>query len=315
MKIVILDYKTLGDDLDLSVFDKFGEVIKYPVSSSEEAKTRLVDADVVVLNKTTLSAEVLACARRLKLICKTAVGYDNVDVDYCKENGISLTNTPAYSTNSVAQVTVAMACSLLTKLDAYRSFVHGGEYFGSISANKLEPYFHDFSKLTWGIVGFGNIGAKVAQIASAFGCKVLVSSRTQKQGFVNLPLEDLLSQSDVISLHCPLTADTRGLIGEKQLAKVKKSAIIINVARGAIWDEQAVAEALLQEKIGGIGCDVFTQEPLMPTHPFAKILRCENAILTPHMAWGSVESRQKCIDMVADNIRAFFDGKPQNIIV
>ena len=315
MKVVILDYETLGLDLDLSVFDKYGKIAKYPTSSEIEAKTRLADADVVVLNKTPLTAEVLACAPNLKLICKTATGYDNVDVNYCKTHGIRLTNTPAYSTNSVAQVTVTMACMLLTKLNVYKDFVRSGEYFKSVSANKLTPTFNQFDGLTWGIVGFGNIGKKVAKIAEALGCKILINSQTIHHEAHCVTLSQILLNSDVISLHCPLTDQTRGLIGVEQLKLLKKSAILINVARGAVWDEQAVANALLDGKIGGIGCDVFTQEPITPLHPFAKILHLDNAILTPHMAWGSVQSRNKCINMVVDNIDAFFAGKPTNIVV
>lgn len=316
MKIVILDYKTLGDDLDLSPFDKLGEVTKYPYSSSDEAKIRIADAEVVVLNKTALTAEVLAQAKKLKLICKTATGYDNVDVDYCKAHGITLTNTPAYSTDSVAQVTVAMACSLLTKLDAYRNHVHSGEYFNSPSANKLSPFYHEFSSLTWGIVGFGNIGRQVSKVAVALGCKVLAYSRKQQkcEGVEHVSLNQLLTKSDIISIHCPLTQETQGLIGKAQIAQMKNTVTLINVARGAIWDEEAVADALLDNRIGAIGCDVFTQEPLTASHPFAKILKCDNALLTPHMAWGSVQSRQKCMNMVMDNIKAFFNGNPTNVV-
>ena len=315
MKVVILDYATLGSDVNLSVFDKYGDVTLYPVTTEDEAKTRLVDAEVVVVNKTPLTAKVLENAPKLKLICKTATGYDNVDLDFCKQHGISLTNTPAYSTNSVAQVTVAMACCLLTKLNEYRDFVHNESYFHSDTPNKLTPSFHQFDGLTWGIVGFGNIGKQVAKIARALGCKVLVNTRTPCADENCVSLSRLLSDSDVISLHCPLTDQTRKLIGEEQLKLLKKSAVIINVARGAVWDEQAVANALLEGKIGGMGCDVFTQEPLTPDHPFKKILRLDNVILTPHMAWGSVESRNKCISMVVDNIDAFFAGNPTNIIV
>ena len=315
MNIVILDYKTLGDDLDLSGADKFGNVTKYPVTKQEDAAERLKDADVVIVNKVKMNESALKDAKNLKLICETATGYDNIDTEYCKKRGIAVANTPAYSTACVAQVTVSMACSLVTHLHEYRRFVHNGGYQNSVSANMLEPVYHEMSGMTWGIIGLGNIGKGVAKIAEAFGCRVIASKRTPDPDFECVELDYLLKNSDIISIHCPLTDKTRGMIGKVQLEMLKKNAIIINVARGAVWDEQAVADAIIENKIGGIGCDVFSYEPIDEKHPFVKILDRDNVLLTPHMAWGAFESRTRCFNTVLSNIEAYLNGKEQNRIV
>lgn len=314
MNIVILDYKTLGEDLDLSGASKFGNVIKYPVTSQDEAAIRIKDADIIIVNKVKMNESVLKDAKNLKLICETATGYDNIDIEYCKSRNILVANTPAYSTSCVAQVTVSMACSLVTHLHEYRRFVHSGAYQNSISANMLEPVYHEMDGLTWGIVGFGNIGRGVAKIADAFGCKVIVNKRTPVNDFECVSLDELLLRSDIISIHCPLTDKTRGIIGKEQLSKMKKNAILINVARGAVWDEEAIANAVLNKEIGGIGCDVFSYEPIDNNHPFVKILDCDNVLLTPHMAWGSFESRTRCFNTVLSNIEAYLNGIEQNLI-
>ena len=314
MNIVILDYKTLGGDLDLSGAEKFGKVIKYEASTQDEAKERVREADVIIVNKVKMTEDVVENAPNLKLICETATGYDNIDIAYCARRGIKVANTPAYSSACVAQVTVSMALSLITHLNEYRNFVHNGSYQKSVSANMLEPIYHEVEGLTWGIIGFGNIGRKVAAVASALGCKILVNKRHPVSDFECVDLDTILKKSDIISIHCPLSNETRGMIGKEQLAKMKKSAIIINVARGAIWDEGAVADAILNGTIGGMACDVFSHEPLPKEHPFNKILDKENVILTPHMAWGSYESRTRCFNTVLSNIEAYLDGREQNLI-
>ncbi len=315
MNIVILDYKTLGEDLDLSGASRYGTVIKYPVTKQEDAAQRLMDADIVIVNKVKMNESSLRDAKNLKLICETATGYDNIDTEYCKRRGIAVANTPAYSTACVAQVTVSMACSLMTHLQEYRRFVHEGGYQNSISANMLEPVYHEMSGMTWGIIGFGNIGRGVGKIAEAFGCRVIVNKRTPVKDFECVELEYLLKNSDIISIHCPLTEQTRGMIGKKQLDMMKRDAIIINVARGAVWDEAAVANAITNGTIGGIGCDVFSYEPIDEKHPFIEILNRDNVLLTPHMAWGSFESRTRCFNTVLSNIEAYLEGREQNRVV
>ena len=315
MNIVILDYKTLGEDLDLSGAEKFGTVTKYPVTKQEDAAERLRDAHVVIVNKVKMNEGALKDAKNLKLICETATGYDNIDTEYCKSRGIAVANTPAYSTACVAQVTVSMACSLVTHLNEDRRFVHEGGYQNSVSANMLEPVYHEMAGMTWGIIGCGNIGKGVAKIAEAFGCKVIVNKRTPDPDFECVELDYLLKNSDIISIHCPLTDKTRGMIGKEQLQMMKKSAVIINVARGAVWDEAAVADAILDGTIGGVGCDVFSYEPIDEKHPFVKILDRDNVLLTPHMAWGAFESRTRCFNTVLSNIEAYLNGKEQNRVV
>ncbi len=314
MNIVILDYKTLGEDLDLSPVYKYGNVIKYPTTSQNEAAERVKDADIVIVNKIKMTEDVVKNAKNLKLICETATGYDNIDIKYCNEHGIRVANTPAYSTGCVAQVTVSMVCSLITHLNEYRSFVHEGKYQKSGTANCLVPIYHELDGLTWGIIGFGNIGKAVGRIAEAFGCKLLVNKQTPVEGYECVELDTLLKKSDIVSIHCPLTEKTRGMIGERELDIMKQNAIIVNVARGAIWDEEAVANAILENKIGGMGCDVFSVEPFSDSHPFNKLLDLENVLLTPHMAWGSFESRTRCFSTVVSNIDAFLNGKEQNLV-
>ena len=314
MNIVILDYITLGEDLDLSPAAKFGKVIKYPTSTQDEAKARVKEADIIIVSKVKMVEDVLVNAPNLKLICETATGYDNIDLEYCKKRGITVCNTPGYSTYCVAQVTVAMASYLMTWLGEYRNFVHNGGYSESNSANMLKPVYHEFYGRTWGIIGCGNIGKAVHDVAKALGCNVIVNKRNPVSEFECVSLKELLKRSDIISIHCPLTDLTRGMIGEKEIALMKKDAIIINVARGAVWDENAIANAISDNKIGGIGCDVYSVEPFRNDHPFRKILDKENVCLTPHMAWGAFETRTRCFNTVVSNIEAYLNGCPKNIV-
>ena len=315
MTIVILDYITLGDDLDLSCACELGEVIKYPTSTQEEAKERVKDADVIIVNKVKMVKDVLENAPKLKLICETATGYDNIDIEYCKSRGIAVANTPGYSTYCVAQVTVSIASYLMTRLGEYRNFVHSGNYSTSNSANRLSPVYHEFYGRTWGVIGFGNIGRAVGNVARALGCNVIVNKRNPVSDFECVSIDELVKRADIISIHCPLTDETRGMIGEKEIALMKNDAIVINVARGAVWDENAMTDAILNDKIGGLGCDVYSVEPFRNDHPFAKILDKENVCLTPHMAWGAFETRTRCFNTVASNIEAYLNGKAQNRIV
>ena len=314
MKIAILDYATLGYDLDLSGASKFGEVIKYETTSKEEIKDRITDVDIIIVNKIKITKDVLQYANKLKLICETATGFDNIDIDACREKGIVVTNTPAYCSDCVAQLTVSMALSLYTHLFEYRSFVHNGSYSKSNTANKLTPVFHEIAGKIWGIIGYGNIGKKVAKIASSLGCDILLYKRTKVDDYPCVDLNTLLDKSDIISIHCPLNDNTRNLIDSSSISKMKKDVIIINVARGGIWDEEAIADAIIKSRIGGIGCDVFTKEPFDINHPFSKIYDYDNVILTPHMAWGSYESRKRCFDIILSNIESFLSGNTKNVV-
>ena len=315
MNIVILDYGTLGYDLDLSGAEKFGNVIKYEFTSAQEAPGRIKDADIIIVNKVKLTENVLRDAKNLKLICETATGYDNIDTEYCRMHGIKVANTPAYSTYCVAQVTISMASYLMTHIGEYRNHVHSGEYSKGSNANCLIPIYNEFFGKTWGIIGFGNIGKAVYKIADALGCNILVNKRTPEFPYNCVDLETLLRESDIISIHTPLTPETKNLIDKNAIDLMKKNAIVINVARGGVWDEASIAEAISNGKIGAIGCDVYSAEPMSENHPFSKILDKENVILTPHMAWGAIETRERCFNTVLSNIDGYLNGSCKNIVV
>ncbi len=319
MKIAMLDSATLGDDIThteiLDMFSPLGEVFIYANSNREMVSERIADCDVAVLNKCELDGEVLENAKKLKLICLCATGYDNVDIDYCKEHGIAVCNLRGYSTDSVAQVTTSIVLALVNHLWAYDRYVHTGSYAKSGKPNHLLPVYHEVSSMTWGIVGCGEIGRRVAQIAEVMGAKVIVYTRSDSHGYEKVSLEELCKRADIITLHTPLTEDTYHLINEERIALMKKNAVIVNVARGAVIDEAAVAEALLQGKIGGIGIDVYESEPIKVSSPFAKLYGIRNVILTPHMAWGSYEARMRALMQVKDNITSFVNGEKLNRVV
>lgn len=315
MKIVILDKSTLGEDIDLTPIYNLGECTEYPTTAFEQVSERVKYADVIVTNKIKLNADTLKGAERLKLICVAATGYDNIDTQYLSENGIALCNVPGYSTDSVAQVTVSMVLSLVTHLSEYRDFVHSGEYSKSGVANKLSPVYHEVSSMTWGILGGGAIGTAVARVAQALGCKVLVCRRKQEGDFPLADIDTLCKESDILSIHLPLSNETRGILTKERINSMKKTAVVVNTARGAVTDEKALAEAIKEGKIGALGVDVYSIEPFGSDHPFYDILSCDNVCLTPHMGWGSAEARARCVSMMAENITEFFAGNSHNRIV
>lgn len=308
MKIAVLDFATIGLDLDLSPLDVIGERVVYENSAPEEVAERIGDAEVVLINKVKLNESNLADAKNLKLICIFATGYDNIDVAYCRERGIAVCNVAGYSTQNVAQITIAMVMQIINRFPEYTGFVRDGSYSVSGIPNKLSPVYHEIYGKTWGIIGYGNIGKQVGMVAEAMGCKLLVYKRTPEEGAPCVSLDELLEKSDIISLHTPLNDSTRGMIGEKEIAKMKDGVIFINVARGAVTDEKAVADAVLSGKIGGLGVDVYSQEPFPVDHPFTQIKELPNVCFTPHMAWGSYEARVRCLDEIVLNIKDFQVG-------
>lgn len=312
MRIVVLDAETLGKDIDLSPLFACGEVKIYAHTEKEELSARLENADVAVLNKVKLGREVFRPGMKLRLICVAATGYDNIDTAAARAHGVAVTNVPGYSTESVAQLTLAMAAALITHLSEYRGFVASGAYSASGAANRLTPPYHEFSALTWGVVGGGAIGSRVAQIASFLGARVLLCRRKSETRFRQADLHTLCRESDILSLHVPLTPETKGMIGERELLLMKSGAVLINVSRGAVCDEEALSSAVLGGRLGGFGADVYTAEPFPSTHPFARIAGLPNVCLTPHMAWGSVEARARCVRMMAENIHAFTAGEMLN---
>jgi glycerate dehydrogenase len=312
MKIVILDAATLGNDLSFDRLRELGDLTVYQTTAQEDVAKRIQDCDAVILNKLKLTLDILSSAKNLKLICETATGYDNIDLEAARKLGIAVCNVPGYSTPSVVQVTLAMALSLATNLPEFSENVSSGKYSKGNCANTLTPVFHELSGKTWGIVGYGNIGKGVADVARALGCKILVCRNHPDGSDECVDIDTLCKNSDIISIHTPLSDSTRGLINEDRIATMKRDTIIINVARGAVTDEKAIAAAILEGRLGGFGCDVYSVEPFRADHPFYSLLGHPRVCLTPHMAWGSYESRVRCLDTVTDNIRAFYAGEKQN---
>lgn len=315
MKISVLDIDTLGDDLDLSAVESLGDVTVYPLTLQSDVIERIADAEVLIINKVKLNRENLPFAKNLKLICITATGFDNVDINYCKEHNIAVCNVAGYSTDSVVQLTMAMAFSLSTNLNAFDSYVKSGAYTESGIFNCLKPVFHEMSGMTWGIVGLGNIGGKVARLAEAMGCKVLAYKRTLVDEYKCVDIDTLCEQSDIISLHTPLNEETYHLINRERLSKMKKNTILINAARGAVVDEEAVTEAVISGEIAGLGVDVYSCEPMQKDSPYQRLLGRNNVIFTPHMAWGAYEARRRCIDEVVKNIKSFSEKGRRSRIV
>ena len=315
MKITILDKSTLGEDIDLSPIYALGEVEEFETTAADEIAERLTETDVVIINKIKLNESNLSNAKNLKVISVAATGYDNIDTEFCKKAGIALCNVPGYSTDSVAQVTAAMVLNLVTHIKEYESFVNSGEYSKSGVANKLTPVYHEISSLKWGVVGGGGIGMKVAEIADAIGAEVMICRRKQEGRFPVVDIDTLCKECDIISLHIPLSDETRNLINAERIASMKSNAVVVNTARGAVTDEKALAEAVKNGRIGGLGVDVYSVEPFTESHPFTEILGLQNVILTPHMAWGSYEARNRCVKIMAENILIYFDGGTKNRIV
>ena len=314
MKIAILDKDTLGHDIDLSPLRALGETAEFGTTPPELIPERISNADVVVINKVKLNGSNLGEAKNLKLICVAATGYDNIDTEYCQAHGIALCNVPGYSTHSVAQLTVAMVLSLATHLPEYNRFVSSGEYSESGVANRLTPVYHDVAAMKWGVVGGGGIGMRVAEIAKAMGCDVVVCRRKNEGDFPLADIDTICRECDIISLHVPLSDTTRGMLSRQRIEAMKQGAIVVNVARGAVTDEAALADAAREGKIL-LGVDVYSCEPFGEDHPFYAIKDLDNVCLTPHMAWGSAESRARCVREMAQNARAFFAGERRNRIV
>ena len=308
MNITVLDAATFGDDLDLSPLDTFGAVTVYRTTLPEQVAERLANADVAVINKVKITEEVAKAAKHLKLICIMATGYDNVDLDACRACGIGVCNVAGYSTHSVSQLTVTMALSLYTHLPEYAEHTKSGAYTHGGVQNCLVPVYHEMRGKTWGIIGDGNIGAQVARVAEALGARILIYRKHETGDAREVSLDTLLCESDILSLHVPLNDETRGMIGKAQIERMKDGVMLLNVARGAVLDERAIADAVLSGKIGFFGCDVYSTEPYGENHPYTEIATLPQVCLTPHMAWGAKEARTLCLDECCENIRSYLAG-------
>lgn len=317
MKIVFLEAETLGDDIDLSRFHELGEVVKYPRSNPEENEKRIREADIIVVNKVPMNKETLSQADNLRLICITATGTNIIDFDYTNQMNIPVTNVKGYSTNSVVQHTFALLFYIYEKLSYYDTYVKSGEYIRSDIFSHFNIKFNELYGKTWGIIGLGEIGKSVARIAEQFGCKIIyysTSGKNRNSEYEEVGLGTLLASSDVISIHAPLNDKTNGLIGKEELQKMKKTAILLNLGRGPIVQEDALADALLNNVIGGAGLDVLTEEPMAADNLLYKVGDSTKLIITPHIAWATVEARQRVADEVYKNIEAFLKGEKRNIV-
>ncbi|HHU71922.1 MAG TPA: D-2-hydroxyacid dehydrogenase [Clostridiales bacterium] len=317
MKIVFLEADTLGDDIDLSKFHELGDVVKYPCSDPEENEKRIGEADIIVVNKIPMNKDTLSQAENLKLICITATGTNIIDFDYTNKMNIPVTNVKGYSTNSVVQHTFALLFYVYEKLSYYDEYVKSGEYIRSDIFSHFNIKFNELYGKTWGIIGLGEIGKSVARIAEQFGCKIIyysTSGKNRNSEYEEVDLDTLLASSDVISIHAPLNDRTNGLIGKEELQKMKKTAILLNLGRGPIVQEDALADALLNDEIGGAGLDVLTAEPMAADNPLYKVKDSTKLIITPHIAWATVEARQRVADEVYKNIEAFLKGEKRNIV-
>lgn len=310
MKLVFLDVKTIGDDIDLSGYQTLGEVVKYDFSAPEEIPERVADADVIILNKAPINEQTIGAAKHLKLVCVTATGTNNLDKEYLEMRNIAWRNVAGYSTESVAQHTFAMLFYLLEKLAYYDSYVKEERYINDTIFTHFAEHFTQICGKTWGIIGLGNIGRRVADIAKAFGAKVIyysTSGKNQQDGYTRVDFDTLLHTSDIISVHAPLTKETEGLMNEEAFSKMKSTAIFLNVGRGAIVNEEDLSVALETGRIAAAGLDVLTIEPMSPENPLRRIKDSTKLLITPHIAWASVEARTNLMNIILGQIKEWKD--------
>ena len=308
MKLVFLDTKTIGEDIDLSAYDALGEVVKYGFSTLEEIPERVKDADVLIVNKIAINEQTIGNAKNLKLVCVTATGTNNLDKEYLKKRGIAWRNVAGYSTESVTQHTFALLFYLLEKIRYYDDYVKDEKYINDTVFTHFAEHFNEVNGKTWGIIGLGTIGRRVADIAKAFGARVIyysASGSPAQEGYEQVYFETLLTTSDIVSVHAPLNEYTKDLMDREAFAKMKKTAIFLNLGRGPIVVEQDLYEALETGEIAAAGLDVLCEEPMSETNPLAKIKDSKKLIITPHIAWASVEARNRLMQIIVEQIREF----------
>ncbi|MBQ8860764.1 MAG: D-2-hydroxyacid dehydrogenase [Ruminococcus sp.] len=314
MKIVILDAQTITKgDISLDSLKDFGEVVTYNLTNFEEIPERIKDADAVICNKTLLNEESLKEAKKLKYIGLFATGYNNIDIDYCKDHDITVCNAGSYSTNAVAQHTFALILEHYSSVGKYNEFCHNG---GWQTAETFSPFVFPLNEVadkTIGIVGFGAIGQAVAKIALAFNMKVLAYNRSPKsfQDVEFTGLDTLLENSDIVTVHCPLNNESNEMFNRETFSKMKKGAFFVNTARGGVMNESDLINALNSGHLGGAGIDVLSIEPMSKD---SKLPKTEKLIITPHIAWAPIETRERLIEIVYDNIDSFIKGTPKNVV-
>ncbi len=296
-------------------FSQIGNFNFYGLTSSEQILSHIGNSDAILTNKVVISKDIIKLSPRLKYIGVLATGYNNVDIEAAQKAGITVTNIPAYSTSSVAQTAISLLLAIISRVEHYSIQNRNGRWAKSPAFTYLDFNWHELAGKTFGVVGLGNTGSATAAIAAALGMRIAVfTSKAQEQlphGYVKMGIDELFEKSDVVSLHCPLTPNTRNLVNAERLAKMKNTAILINTSRGPVVDENALAEALSANIISAAGLDVMTNEPPLPDNP---LLRLDNCYITPHLAWASVEAKNRLLDIAFNNLNSFIQGNPVNII-
>lgn len=317
MKIVILDATALNPgDLSYDCINQFGDVTLYNrTDTTEQTIERIADNEIILVNKVPITETVLEACPNIKLICVQATGYNIVDCDACTKRGIPVTNVPTYGTAAVAQFTMGLILEMCHRIGLHNHSVHQGDWIKSSTfCYWLTPQMELAGK-TIGIIGFGRIGQAVGLLAKAFGMNVIAYNRSQSEVGKTIAeyvdLDTLFTRSDIVSLHCPQTTQTEKIINAESIAKMKDGAMLVNTARGGLVDENALVQALESGKLRCAAVDVVSQEPMRPDNPLLSTRKC---IITPHIAWAPVESRQRLLDCVVENIRAFINGTPQNVV-
>lgn len=315
MNIVILDRVALGEDVDLSAFDKLGTVTMYQNTAPDEIIERIKDADAVLTNKVVIGREIMSKLPKLKYIGINATGTNNIDLEAAKDLGIAVTNVKSYSTDSVVQHTFALLFYVYEKLRYYDEFVKSGNYTTCGCFTHFDRKFFELKGKTWGIIGLGEIGRNVANVAKAFGCNVVYYSTSGKNNnpdYKQVDFDTLLKESDIVSIHAPLTPQTNGLMNKDAFAKMKKDAVLINVGRGPIVNEDDLLYALENDIIAGAGLDVVSVEPIKAENPLMKFKDSDKLIITPHIAWATKEARQRLMDEAFLNLEAFTKGEERS---
>ncbi|MEG0277014.1 MAG: D-2-hydroxyacid dehydrogenase [Coprobacillus sp.] len=316
-KIVVLQSDSVGQDVDLSKLKALGQVEFYPQVMQDEVREIIKDANIVITNKNLLTEKELDGLDQLELICLFATGTNNVDLEYCKEKGIRVCNVKGYSTDTVAQHTLSLLMHLIEKNQQYDHYVKSKDYTRCSSFSFFDYVFHDISSMTWGIVGLGDIGKKVASIAEAMGANVQyysTSGQNNSNDYQQVDFDTLLKTSDIITIHAPLNEQTKYLFNEEALKSMKDNAYLINVGRGGIIEETALVKVLNKGHLSGVGLDVFEHEPLKEEDVIYSIQDMSKVILTPHIAWGSIEARQRLVNEVYENIMAFLNNEERNVV-
>ncbi len=317
MKIVVLERTVLGDDISCDRLEQLGEVIYYENTKYDDIGERLQEADIALINRCPMEEATLKHVKKLKLVCVTATGVNPIDQDYMKKRGIPVTNVRNYSTYSVCQHTFAMLFYVLEHLRYFDDYVKQGQYIKHKKQTYMSHKFTQLAGKTFGICGLGAIGKQVAKVAEAFGAKVIyysTSGRNSCLDYKRVSFDELLKQSDIISIHAPLTEKSKGLFNKEAFEKMKNTAIILNTGRGAIIEDIDLCNALQEQRIAAAALDVLAEEPMPAGHPFLSIQDSSRLFITPHIAWSSKEARQMVIDEVCTTIEAFMEGNIRNLI-